>query len=51
MTPSEGKFVGIQVSPVSFVDEGTDALLDRLQDRFGINVLFIGTAAIESIKS
>ena len=31
MAPREGKFIGIQISPVSFVDEGVDALLDRLQ--------------------
>jgi hypothetical protein len=50
MSSREGKFVGIQISPVSFVDEGTDALLDRLHDRFGINVLFIGTISWLGLK-
>jgi hypothetical protein len=50
MPPREGKFVGIQISPVSFVDEGTEPLLDLLQDRFGINVLFIGTISWLGLK-
>jgi hypothetical protein len=36
-------FVGIQISPISFVDEGVDAVLDTLQRRIGVNVLMIGT--------
>ena len=35
---SEGRFVGIQISPISFVDEGVDTVLDTLKDRVGINV-------------
>ena len=50
MAPREGKFIGIQISPVSFVDEGTDALLDRLKDRFGVNVLFVGTISWLGLK-
>lgn len=44
------KFVGIQVSPISFVDEGVEPLLDLLGDRFGINVLLIGTISWLGLK-
>jgi hypothetical protein len=33
--------VGIQIGAVSFVDEGTDALLDLLQQRGAVNTLFV----------
>ena len=49
MTASE-KFVGIQISPVSFVDEGVGPLLDTLKERFGINVLLIGTISWLGLK-
>ena len=48
--PSE-KFVGIQVSPISFVDEGTDAVLDTLHDRVGVNVLMLGTVSWLGLKT
>src|SRR5690242_16355602 len=35
--------IGIQVGSVSFLDEGTDAVLDRFQRDAGINALFIAT--------
>ena len=35
--------VGIQVGAVSFVDEGTDQVLDGLQDMAAINTLFLAT--------
>src|SRR5579859_3798530 len=38
-----GKMIGIQVGAVSFVDEGTDALLDLLQERGAVNTLFLAT--------
>lgn len=44
------KFVGIQISPISFVDEGIEPLLDLLSERFGINVLFIGTISWLGLK-
>jgi len=50
MEAQKDKFVGIQISPVSFVDEGIDALLDMLRDRFGINVLFVGTISWLGLK-
>lgn len=44
------KFVGIQISPVSFMDEGVGPLLDMLRERFGINVLLIGTISWLGLK-
>jgi hypothetical protein len=35
--------IGIQVGAVSFVDEGTDAVLDGFQDMAGINTIFLAT--------
>jgi hypothetical protein len=40
---AEAPMVGIQVGAVSFVDEGTDAVLDRLEEAAGINTLFLAT--------
>ncbi len=50
MTNKDGKFVGVQISPISFVDEGVGPLLDRLAERFGINVLLIGTISWLGLK-
>ena len=44
------KFVGIQISPLSFLDEGIEPLLDTLQGRFGINTLLIGTISWLGLK-
>ena len=44
------KFVGIQISPLSFLDEGVEPLLDILQERFGINVLLVGTISWLGLK-
>ena len=35
--------IGIQVGAVSFVDEGTDKVLDTFQQRAAINTLFLAT--------
>ena len=35
------KTIGIQVGAVSFVDEGTEKVLDVLQERGGVNTLFL----------
>jgi hypothetical protein len=48
--PGNSKFVGIQISPVSFIDEGVGPLLDTLKERFGINVLLIGTISWLGLK-
>ena len=45
------KFVGIQISPISFVDEGVDNVLDTLRDRGGVNVLMLGTVSWLGLKS
>jgi hypothetical protein len=48
---ADQKFVGIQISPISFVDEGTDNVLDTLQHRAGVNVLMIGTVSWLGLKA
>jgi hypothetical protein len=45
------KFIGIQISPISFIDEGVDEVLDTLQNRVGINVLMIGTVSWLGLKA
>src|SRR5438132_104778 len=40
---AEPPMVGIQVGAVSFVDEGTDEVLDGFQEMAGINTLFLAT--------
>jgi hypothetical protein len=41
--PPAEKMIGIQVGAVSFVDEGTDKVLDIFQERAAINTLFLAT--------
>jgi len=50
MRSPEDKFVGIQIGPVSFTDEGVDHVLDTLQERVGVNVLFLGTVSWLGLK-
>src|SRR3989454_6248943 len=40
---AEPPMVGIQVGAVSFVDEGTDKVLDGFQEMAAINTLFLAT--------
>ncbi len=40
-TTLSSKMIGIQVGAVSFVDEGTEKVLDVLQERAGVNTLFL----------
>ena len=42
-TSNKTKMIGIQVGAVSFVDEGTDRVLDIFQEKAGINTLFLAT--------
>jgi hypothetical protein len=42
-TSAGSKMVGIQVGAVSFVDEGTEQVLDIFQQRAAINTLFLAT--------
>lgn len=46
----DDKFVGIQVSPVSIVDEGVEPVLDMLGDRMGVNTIFLGTVSWLALK-
>ena len=41
--PPPPPMVGIQVGAVSFVDEGTERVLDALQEMAGVNTLFVAT--------
>jgi hypothetical protein len=50
MVTSPPPFVGLQISPISFIDEGVEPLLDMLQRRFGITVLMIGTISWLGLK-
>jgi hypothetical protein len=47
---AEEPFIGIQISPISFIDEGIDQVLDTLKDRVGVNVLLIGTISWLGLK-
>ena len=40
-TAVPSKMIGIQVGAVSFVDEGTEKVLDVLQERACVNTLFL----------
>ena len=50
MIDRERKFVGIQVAPINFIDEGVESLLDALGGRFGINAVMIGTVSWLGLK-
>jgi len=41
--PSRGKSIGIQVGAVSFVDEGTEEVLDLFQERGAIDTIYLTT--------
>lgn len=45
------KFVAMQISPISFIDEGVEQVLDTLQERVGVNVLMIGTVSWLGLKA
>src|SRR6266849_6544255 len=50
MVDGAEKFVGSQISPISFHDEGIATLLYTLSGRFGINVLLVGTISWLGLK-
>jgi len=50
VTNEKQKFVGIQVGPINFVDEGVEPLLDMFAQRFGINALMVGTVSWLGLK-
>jgi hypothetical protein len=39
----EKPVIGIQIDAISFLDEGTEKVLDILQEKGGVNALFMGT--------
>ena len=41
--PPQSKMIGIQIGSVSFVDEGTEPVLDILQQRGAVNAIFLTT--------
>src|SRR4051812_32172372 len=41
--PARDKTIGIQVGAVSFVDEGLEPVLDILQERGGVNTIYLTT--------
>jgi hypothetical protein len=43
LAAADAAMIGIQVGAVSFVDEGTDAVLDAFRETAGINTLFLAT--------
>ncbi len=44
------RFVGVQIGPASFVDEGVDTVLDTLQERVGVNAILLGTVSWLGLK-
>ena len=42
--------VGVQIGPMSFVDEGVEPVLDTLRERVGVNSLFVGTVSWLGLK-
>jgi len=41
-TPPRNPVIGIQIDAISFLDEGTEKVLDILQEKAGVNALFMG---------
>lgn len=49
-SPAKDPLIGIQISPISFVDEGIPQCLDTLQGGVGANTLMIGTVSWLGLK-
>lgn len=49
-TQAADPFIGMQISPISFIDEGIPQCLDTLQSRVGVNALMIGTISWLGLK-
>ena len=41
--PPQNPIIGIQIDAISFLDEGTEKVLDILQEKAGVNALFMGS--------
>lgn len=50
MTAPKNPFVGLQMSPINFLDEGVEPLLDMLTDRYSINAVLVGTVSWLGLK-
>ena len=50
MSNRPDKFVGMQIGPISFVDEGVEQVLDTLQNQIGVNALLLGTVSWLGLK-
>lgn len=50
MSGDRRRLVGLQMSPVNFLDEGVEPLLDMLGERFGINAVMVGTVSWLGLK-
>ena len=50
MTIADRNFIGMQLGPISLVDEGVDNLLDTMCERIGINVMFLSTVSWLGLK-
>ena len=50
MSTAQERFVGLQTSPLNFVDEGVEPLLDMLASRFRVNAVMIGTVSWLGLK-
>ena len=50
MTIADRNFIGMQLGPISLVDEGVDNLLDTMCERIGINVVFLSTVSWLGLK-
>ena len=42
--------VGVQIGPISFIDEGVEPCLDTLQAKGAVNTLMIGTVSWLGLK-
>ena len=51
MSTSQERFVGLQMSPVNFVDEGVEPLFDMLASRYSVNAVMIGTVSWLGLKA
>ncbi len=50
MADSPAAMVGIQISPISLLDEGVPSCLDTLTQRVGVNTLMVGTISWLGLK-
>lgn len=50
MNVSEKRFIGLQMSPINFLDEGVEPLIDMLTQRYSINAIMVGTVSWLGLK-